>query len=292
LLSVTLSDFILTLFFLLLLLAAFSLLKKNKELLDSARQLGREQQKIVKLEEDLRQIADRVAFARHIMEKLPDASDKKLDRLILVAVRDAKRLAELEKLNRSLETQRVSLSDRVSQLKQQLHALTDGSAAPCLTALGVANSKLDDAAGQLRYCSERLGKSGFGKKPCWVDGAGRIEYAFAVTITEDVIRAAPSWPPGRSGAARQIPGMESLAGTWAASEFAARAALILAWSEQHDCRHFVTIRDEATSKAAFKRNLLTVEGYFYKRLLAEPDRQGIPGASAGAPPDGVSPLSP
>jgi hypothetical protein len=36
-----------------------------------------------------------------------------------------------------------------------------------------------------------------------------------------------------------------------------------------NCRHFVKIFDNTTTKETFKKNLLTVESYFYKYLTNE-----------------------
>lgn len=80
-------------------------------------------------------------------------------------------------------------------------------------------------------------------------------------------------------------------GAWSAGEFAARAAPILAWSEKNDCRHYVTIEDQATSKAAFERNLLTVEGYFYERLLGEAKVRSETAARAPSPARAASALA-
>ena len=296
LLSVTLTDFVLTLFFLLLLLAAWALLRKDETIrtLEGARDADRRQ--IERLHEDVRSLETRVAIVREIFEKVPEASRPELERLILVALRDAKRLAKIEAENRelaatkrSLEATRTTLEHEISRLEQQVATLAGSAASSCPAELASAQKARDDAVRQGRYCFERLAKTGFGKKPCWVDANGKIEYAFAVTITEGVISVAPSWPPARAADAQQIPGLAGLAGTWPAPEFAARAAPILAWSEEKDCRHFVTIDDQATSKAAFKRNLLAVEGYFYKRLLDEAKARSDPAPAVAGPEPAQSP---
>jgi len=290
LLSVTLTDFVLTLFFLLLLLAAHRLFEAERasrekdstiRTLIAARTTDR--WRIERLQEDVRSLETRAEIVRRFLEKFPDLEDREVERLVLVALRDARRLAELEAQNRSLDTKRVTLEEQIAQLERQVAALSGGAGASCAADLVAAKSARDDALRQGRFCFDRLAKSGFGKKPCWVDAGGRIEYVFAVTITEEAITVAPSWPPARAADAQQLPGVAALSGTWPATEFAARAAPILAWSEAQDCRHYVTIEDQATSKAAFKRNLLTVEGYFYKLLLGETKARSAAALALPAP---------
>ena len=60
-----------------------------------------------------------------------------------------------------------------------------------------------------------------------------------------------------------------------------RAAPVLAWSKQNDCRHYVYILDEARTKRAFKQHLFTVEDFFYKHV--ERSEQAEPGGEIAVP---------
>jgi hypothetical protein len=108
---------------------------------------------------------------------------------------------------------------------------------------------------------------GLGKPPCWADESGKVEFIYEVTLHENGISVAPSWPARRAADAERIAGASALPGErLSQAEFARRATPVLDWSDRQECRLYVTIRDRAESKKAYKDQLRTVEGYFYKVL--------------------------
>lgn len=123
--------------------------------------------------------------------------------------------------------------------------------------------------GQLQYFRNRVG-NGLDHPPCWATEQGEIEYAFQATLRTETVDLRSIWPSYRDDDARDIPGMSSAAGSGMGyTEFSRRVLPIFVWSTQQtpECRHFVVIVDSvAGGKEPFKRGLLTVERFFYKRL--------------------------
>ncbi len=136
--------------------------------------------------------------------------------------------------------------------------------------LGDMERTLANCTAQNLNCSRRLRESGLGFPPCWVSEEGKPEYIYAVLIKEETFEVTPIWPAHREREVDQIPGARELAGrTVTRQELSRFAQPILDWSKSQvpECRHYVVIDDDDNmSKNAFKANLLLVENFFYKYL--------------------------
>ncbi len=253
--SVSLTDFVMTLLFLLLLLCLAALVDVREERDDAVATAAR-------CEAD-------AATCREVREKLAPASDKEFRRLLLVAAEDAMRIGELEKAKAAADEESHREALRAQELEQKLKEAKGADLATCLGDLAKAHADVENVRGQAENCFSRMAKAGFGIPPCWATRGGKIEYLYTVTISDTGLLVIPSWPEHRQKDVDAIPGATSLPGEHLTlAEFDRRAAPILRWSEDHDpeCRHYVWIRDAATTKLAFKRQLLGVEAYFYKYL--------------------------
>lgn len=176
-------------------------------------------------------------------------------------------LAMHSEAERRAETMAVALQ-RSGKDGNALMACTDTLAA-ARTDLATAFSDLANARNQAQACFRRLG-NGLDHPPCWADDAGRPEYAFNVTLHTSTVTVTPAWAAGRADDAERIPGMRAAVGDrMSYGEFSRRALPVFEWSTQQnpECRHFVRIVDRVDGgKDAFKKNLLTVERFFYKLL--------------------------
>jgi hypothetical protein len=262
-LSVTLTDFVLTLLFLLLLLCLAFLQDRNTG-------LSRERAHTAELERQIRELEKDAAFVREILDRT-GYDRAEAEKLILMALRDAKRIEALEAEKRELEAKASALEETVASQREEIERYANAGGAECPVALASARSALAGCQGQLAGCSRQMESCGLGKPPCWADAAGKVQYLYTVTIHEEGVSAAPAWPSERSSDAQAVAAIPALPGDrLSLAEFARRAQPIRAWSDQHDCRHYVFVRDEAQTKRSFKQNLLRIEDYFYKYL----DRSG------------------
>lgn len=168
-----------------------------------------------------------------------------------------------------------ALHDRARQEADALAAASDLSGEERSMVRAMTDSLADLARdrralqGQVVYLRERIG-NGLDHPPCWTDENGEIEYAFEATLRTSTVRLRPIWPSHRQADAERIPGMVDVTGgRFGHEEFSRRVLPIFAWSrrQEPECRHFVVLVDSVTGgKEAFKRGLLTVERFFYKRL--------------------------
>lgn len=186
--------------------------------------------------------------------------------------------APLTALTDSLLAREGEAEQRARSLEETLARTQHGEAlAMCTDSLSAervarteTESQLRNARGQAQSCFRRLG-NGLDHPPCWADEAGRPEYVFAVTLGTSSVSVRPAWPGHRAGQAARDPRLQAAIGRdMTYQQFRQRAAPILEWSRRQDpeCRHFIRVYDEVDGgKDAFKRNLLTVEHYFYKLLM-------------------------
>ncbi len=131
--------------------------------------------------------------------------------------------------------------------------------------------QLDNAKGQNQNMRERLKKLGNGLvyPPCWADvNTGAIEYIYNVIINENSIIVTRAWPDSREELVLRTPHIMNALGEYNInSEFLEMTRALFVDSKENKCRHFVRIIDEAISKDAFKKQLLTIEHHFYKYLV-------------------------
>lgn len=272
-LSITLTEIALLLFFLLLTTAVGEIRGVNSERESLERDLDEIAERVGTSPAALRGLVQELAVADVERDSLRTRNEELTTQLAEVdrqrigledilsrhadnsAGDDFKELLRAAASNMAAEHQRSQLQERISVLESESERL---------------ESTLADCSAQNLNCSRRLAEEGMGYPPCWADATGRPEYLFRVELRESTIEVVPTWPSHRIDEAGQIPGVADLAGrSVGVNEFGPLAQPILEWSQAQapECRHFVTVEDAPDmSKAAFKENLLTVEHYFYKYL--------------------------
>jgi hypothetical protein len=161
------------------------------------------------------------------------------------------------------KTRADQLADALTRATEDPKALTS-----CLVDLQAGQRELENARGQAEACYRTHGR-GLVHPPCWADRNGQIEYAFTAVMNTNSVSLIRTWPDYRNQDAARIPGMLQAAGdNMSYADFSNRALPIYEWSTRQNpqCRHFVQIEDQVEGKDQFKRNLLTVERFFYKLL--------------------------
>jgi hypothetical protein len=261
-LSLSLNDFVLTLLFLMLLLAIWSLRERTG-------QMGEFREKLEACEAGAERCGEQMARLRRLFEEggfdIEDPSV--IERLILVNRDEWRRLEETEVACQALDEQKQLCERQLADLERRVDELTPRDAEGQPLDVASLTDRLAEAEGRLAGCTRQMEQCGLGKPPCWSDAAGKVEFLFDVTLHEDGISVAPGWPEQRAADAAAISGAAALPGErLSQGEFARRATPVLGWSDERECRHYVTIRDRAESKQAYKDQLRTVEGYFYKVL--------------------------
>jgi hypothetical protein len=282
----TLTELAFLLFFLLLLVALANLRSLAAEKEEIAR-LREEAEAVTdelerrtdELEQANAELAEEVSLLREVESyvqqmggELPVVSTD--DFLHLVAAEG--RALRLQQRVQSLETALVEQRTALEQARERLALLGGGDDA--VVHLQAEVERLQVMQGRLEAeklnLERRLGRGGLDLPPCWIvsegAGRGRAEFLFNVTITDERLAVTPGWPAHREAEARQLPGTGALmAGPMTLGEFTQRAAPVFRWSAERDCRHYVRIIDRTRQKAAFKRSLLTIEGYFYKLMTKD-----------------------
>jgi hypothetical protein len=214
-----------------------------------------------------------------VIDEQAAGRDRLMNHLVEIGIdRSAIQQASTETLVDSLVSLHSRAEQQVLQMAAAFERLGQGGNALLMCTQDLAASEnalvraiddLSNARNQAQTCFRRLG-NGLDHPPCWADDAGRPEYAFTVTLFTSNITVVPAWPGHRADDADRVPGMRAASGDrMPYSEFASRVLPIFEWSQRQnpECRHFVHIMDQVEGgKNAFKRNLLTVERFFYKRL--------------------------
>ena len=123
--------------------------------------------------------------------------------------------------------------------------------------------------GRVAYMQKKLKGAGLDHPPCWANPQnGVVEYLYKITLYQKWMHIEAAWPEHRNDDIRLIPGAENLAGqSITIQQLKQRVKPVFAWSKDHECRHFIRIKDDKkTSKQAFKQQMLAIETYFYKYL--------------------------
>ena len=173
----------------------------------------------------------------------------------------------------------------VERLKEQVSAMLKAdrdveAMAQKVEQLQAKNDELQKEADDSRLmvqsvrAASEAGGQGMDLPPCWPRadvGSGRVraEYIFDITIAEDGFEVEPGWPESRTMEVANLQADALLGRVGTPSEFRDRFAEIRLWSDLNHCRLSVRIRDETTSKAAFKGRLLAAEEVFYKYLIRD-----------------------
>jgi hypothetical protein len=126
-----------------------------------------------------------------------------------------------------------------------------------------------DLRGQVAFLKTKLeGKGGRDHPPCWADeSTGRVQYLFAIDITDRGLIVRPAWPEARKIDAQALPGMDALANAQSAlnlREFRVAMQGIDELSRKRHCRHYVVMRNHVADLAVFNSYRFAIEHYFYK----------------------------
>lgn len=284
-LSITLTELALLLFFLLLFAAVSEIREVERERDQRAEEKERLEEQIAAIADTLNVGPDRLSQLLAQTVELQTQLDSSRDRVIKLRSQVDELRSEAEGLLQLIRQQEETDDDdfvklvrraaRNSGREGQFEKLREVMSELEFDRDSIA-SRLQNCSAQVLNCSRRLERAGMGFPPCWADTQGKPVYMYEVTLREDVIEVEPTWPSNRDAEARAINGALTLAGkTVTRREFSRLAQPILDWSksQEPECRHFVTIRDTPDmSKDAFKSGLLTVEHFFYKYL--SPDTYG------------------
>lgn len=291
-LSITLTELALLLFFLLLFTAVNEISKlqvQRDEAVEQRDEAVEDRDEVLEEQEAIRtrlaalaasadidpvRLVALVEEAAELQNKL-DSSEQEVEEL-------STRLAELEAVETGLEQLRAQIAETIEDDNEVYHLIRQaaqnigkqGKLAELRESMVDLESDLANCSSQNLNCSRRLNEAGMGFPPCWADSQGKPEYIYGVTLRENTIEVRASWAAGRNNDVQDVTGATVLADrTMSLSEFSRLAQPILDWSkaQEPECRHFVTITDTPDmSKAAFKTNLLLVENYFYKYLTPDP----------------------
>ena len=128
------------------------------------------------------------------------------------------------------------------------------------------NGDLNKQIVHLMAIQKGLGK-GADYPPCWLDDQNKIEYIFNVVINDVGIEIFDIKNENRNEDKLKLPIQNLVYGIDITAEmFLSLLKPLFDVCVQENCRHFVRIYDKTTTKDTFKKNLLTVETYFYKYL--------------------------
>lgn len=277
LLSITLNELSFIMFFLLMIVSA-AILQKTKL------KLEQETQKKTSLQADVievRQDYDETFKRLQLLEsKLIQAggfsvkpSEQQLDELF-ARLQEIKAGDELRQRNTRMQSELASLQ-RYKRLAEAIerNGLQQHSPQQVLDQLlqQADNDKKEQQLlkGRVAYMQKKMKGNGLDHPPCWANSqTGAVEYLYSMTLYEKKIRIEAAWPEHRAADLLLIPGAKKLAGqSLTQQQLQQQVQPVFAWSKEHECRHFVRIKDDKqTSKEAFKRQMLAVEAYFYKYL--------------------------
>lgn len=260
--SVSLAELVLLLFFVLLLAAVVRLAQKERE-------LEQERADRTRVEKTASLLRERIDLAKEQVASEADLTDDAFFELVRRA------------LGQGDESLRSQLVDALAAAEDEAaaRARAEASAGRLEAVLeeeraarASAASANEDLRGQLAAYEDRFGHGGRDHPPCWArPDTGRVEYLLSITIREDGLLVEPAWPGDREQPAHALPGVEAMLGSLSLDEFGSRADEVLAWSDAQEppCRHYVRVADRTATKETFKRSLLTIERYFYKYLERE-----------------------
>jgi len=274
LLGVTLNELSFIMFFLLMFISAATLQESKTQLKKEIQQKKRIEQQLAEV---LRQHDETFKRLQLLETKLMRAagfsvkpSEEQLDQLF----------SSLQAVNAKNDLQQiiVKLKDELKSYKR-LDKVIAGSGLKAKSAQQIEQlltqgkrftEELQSLKGRLAYTQRKLKNSGLGYPPCWADSqTGAVEYLYTITLYQQKMRIEAAWPKHRNEELALIPGARELENLLLnQQQFKQGIKPVFAWSQAHDCRHFVRIKDDkSTSKEAFKRQMLVIEDYFYKYLV-------------------------
>lgn len=262
--SVTLTELMFLLFFLLLLAAVYRLVHLERD-------LGRAHAELETAQRQASQLRQKFEAAKWELSPSETLSDEAFIELVRDAVPSKgpvrEQLRDLR--SRLLEAQRAhgEASARAEQLEKEIADLRSKDPSNALASLEKCESDTSNLRGQVMNCQSRLGKGGMDYPPCWADDTGKVEYLLEVTMDDEHITSVPAWPENRAADADALPGVRELIDDKQTPEFFSRLGQpLLVWSQQQnpECRHYVRILDKTTGVELHKRARYAIESVFYK----------------------------
>lgn len=207
------------------------------------------------LREKARMLEDVAEAARLAAGEPPERGAESLHRIV-VMLRSLKDLRErLEQLT-ALEGPEAARQVREMLKREQEYT----------SKLSTMQARIKSLQGDIR--SQGKGAS---YPPCWISPmTGKAEYLFDVVITDAGVRVRDGAPPHRAEEKRRLPLATVHYGEMQKVEqFLASTQALAAACERENCRHYVRLYDETSTKSAFKSQMLAIETQFYKFLTSE-----------------------
>ena len=121
--------------------------------------------------------------------------------------------------------------------------------------------------GQVSYLTRRLNMGGGNElPPCWANRkSGKAEYIFTVILGEYAIRVAPRWPKYRAKELRKYGSLKRLFNVdLSVDEFLRLSKRIYKDADKKECKHYLYMFDDASTKDGYKTKRLRLENYYYK----------------------------
>jgi len=277
LLGITLNELSFIMFFLLMFISSATLQKTNKQLQQEIEQKNHLQAGIVQVEEQRDEAFKRLQLIESRLIRVGGFSaapnEQQLEQLF-TRLQAVKGEEELQQTINRLHAEQKSLR-QYKQFEDVIkHSELAGSSLQQLEQFlqqtKQSRQELGLLKGRLAYSQKKLKNSGLGYPPCWADSStGAVEYLYTVTLYEQYMQIEAAWPVHRKVDIASLPGAMALVGQQLKiQQLRQGVKALFAWSQAHNCRHFVRIKDDKyTSKEAFKKQMLVLEDYFYKYLL-------------------------
>ncbi len=253
LVSISLTELMMILFFLLLLTAAVQLARaqEDKERAEQRREVA---------EERATRLADEMERLEAVREEIQRRIDDDEDWMELV--RDLERAHEVEQEREQLESALEEAHEREQAQRDSLQRFAEVLAEAGAQSPGEIRDAIEQLRRERRYFERRAGA---GPPPCWLSPDGQSESVYRIVVGEQALHVQPAWPDHREDDVDRMPNARALAGrTVTLDEFRVFAQPIFDQSVRDSCRHTVRIADEARTKNGYKIKRQEIEEYFYK----------------------------
>lgn len=248
--------------------------------------LYREKEKNIALSEAMNNSNPRIAtLIKSFSEQPPDMMDdvvgavEELPEVVSFVKREALG-NENEKVSATIMRAMVALKeakdkDALPQAEAEsidFDKLTLPEAIEEIKVLQASSQNLVDQKKNLLSTLQASGK-GSDYPPCWPDKDGRAtEYLFSVDLTNGGILMADMAPAHRAELKSRLPlDRIKLNVHRTIPQFMFETEPLLKWSNDNECRFYVFVKDKTGSaeKALYKRQLVAVEGSFYKKISSQ-----------------------
>jgi len=291
-LSISLAEVVLMLFFLVLLALAAREKTHNNEMHDMREEQKRMMAEMEKIRMELNEFmavlpdepdydrADTVLVSMSRIDYIPQAARDNLEgmaekirayreminRLRQVARRNGQSVSELITVMKNFRTGRSSHERQIRELEQRVATLQQILANSGSSTQGCELENRDlkninrELAQQLATCS-----NGEGFPPCWRSAGGDIQYMYDIYIGNNGLSVHRAWPLERETEMNTFTGAERIAETTVDIEkFLAVTRDVFAKSQKQQCRYFVRIHGE---KSAMNARMFTyyqeIQNHFY-----------------------------